>query len=182
MPARSRKSWTEATWFSSARNLGMSGSASLRGASAAVLLPLAAERPAKRVRLGAVPVRDEPEHAPPQLGLRRERAVLEDTLREDAEPDLDLVHPGGVQRGMDEVESTPMSLVEDAPAVAVMRVEVVPHDVDLAGWVALRERLHERDQAVRGATTTLTEHLTRAGVERGNQRHGAAAAVLELLA
>jgi hypothetical protein len=70
-----------------------------------------------------------------------EAAVAQDAPLQDAEPDLDLVDPGSMQRRVDEVEAAAVLLVESCPAgvAAVgMQVEVVPDDVDQAvtvqGW------------------------------------------------
>ncbi len=63
-----------------------------------------------------------------------EDPTLDDALLESAEPDFDLVEPGSVDGGVDEVEAASVSLVELGPPgifAVVVDVQVVPDDVDL---------------------------------------------------
>src|SRR5579883_1531373 len=144
------------------------------------------EGPPKGTRLGTVPVADEAEDVMSERRQALEAAVAQDTALKDAEPDLDLVDPGGMQRGVDEAEATSVVLVEPRPpsvTAVVVQVEVVPDDVDTSAVVALRERVHERQQGTRIAVPNdATEHLPRADVERRQQRARPATTVLELVA
>src|SRR5690242_17212336 len=92
---------------------------------------LAAEGPPKRVR-DAVPRGDIAANGGLELAAARERGVLQSGPRQQAEPDLDLVHPRRVLGGVDEVEASAVPLVEGFPARAMMDVEVVPDDVHVA--------------------------------------------------
>ncbi len=75
-------------------------------------------------------------------GHALEAAVAQNTALKNAEPDLDLIDPGGMQRRVDEAKAMSVLLVEPRPAgvaSVVVQVEVVPDDVDTAAFVALRE-------------------------------------------
>ena len=145
----------------------------------------AGEGPTEGACLGAIPVSDEPEYVSGERWHALEAAVAKDTALKDAEPDLDLVDPGRMQRGVDEAEAMPVFSIEPRPArVAplVVQVEVVPDDVDAAPLVTLCERVHEGQQRTRIAVPNdATEHRSRADVERSEQRACTATAVLELV-
>jgi hypothetical protein len=115
-------------------------SASLCGDASGRVHESPREGPAEGVRLGAIPMADEAEDVPSERGHALEAAVAQDAALKDAEPDLDLVDPRGMQRRVDEAEAISVLLVEPRPASVtsvVVQVEVVPDDVDTATLVAL---------------------------------------------
>src|SRR5580700_181980 len=142
------------------------------------------EGPAEGARLGTVPVSDETEDIASERGDALEAAVAQDTALKDAEPDLDLIDPRGMQRRVDEAEAMSVLLVEPRPACVasvVVQVEVVPDDVDTSAFVALREPVHEGQKCTRVAVPNdATEDFTRADVEGREQRARPATTVLEL--
>ncbi len=68
------------------------------------------EGPAKGMCLVSVPVTDETEHVAGDVLEALEVAVAKDAALKNAEPDLDLIDPGSVQRRVDEVERYPRLL------------------------------------------------------------------------
>ncbi len=76
-----------------------SGESTRRGAGSVDESP--GERPGEGTRLGTVPVLDEAENIVSQGSDTLEAAVAEDAALKNAEPDLDLVDPGGVKRRVD---------------------------------------------------------------------------------
>src|SRR5579864_17764 len=144
------------------------------------------EGPTEGARLGTIPVSDEAEDVLRERGHALEAAVAQNTALKDAEPDFDLIDPGGMQRRVDEAKAMPVLPVEPRPAgvaSVVVQVEVVPDDVDTAAFIALRERMHEGQQCTRVAVPNdAPEDLTRADVEGREQRAGPAPTVLELVA
>ncbi len=78
---------------------------------------------------------------------------------------------GGVQQGRDEVKPSPVSLVEDLPALAVMDVEVVPDHVQRPCRIAFSHRLHERQQ-IGGCPgrPTVAHHVSGPSLESGPAR------------
>src|SRR5882762_8066226 len=112
-----------------------------------------------------VPMANEAEHGGGQLGSGCERTVFEHATLQDAEPDLDLVHPRSMKRREDEVEPSAVALVELLPSRAAVDVEVVPNDVDGSLRVLLRECLHEAQEILRTSpASTMGEHLAGARV------------------
>src|SRR5882724_12568083 len=125
-----------------------------------------AEDPAERMRLVRGPMSDEAVDGASQLVEGSEGAVLQHTTREDAEPDLNLVDPRRVQRRVEESEAIAMTEVERLPCRAVMDVEVVPDDGDVARRVLLSDALHEAHQVDRLASLgALTEHVAGVRIE-----------------
>lgn len=129
---------------------------------------------------------DEAEDVPRERGHALEAPVAQNTALKDAEPDLDLVDPGGMQRGVNEAKAMSVLPVESRPASlasVVVQVEVVPDDVDTAALVAMREGVHEGQQCARVAVANdAPEDLTGADVEGREQRACPATTVLELVA
>src|SRR5580700_10849422 len=70
------------------------------------------EGPAEGARLSTVPVSDEAEDVASERWHALEAAVAKDAALQDAEPDLDLVNPGCMQRSVDEAEAMPVLLIE----------------------------------------------------------------------
>jgi hypothetical protein len=144
------------------------------------------EGPAEGARLGTIPMSDEAEDVLSERCHALETAVAQDTALKDAEPDLDLIDPGGMQRRVDKAEAMSMLLVEPRPtsvASVVVQVEVVPNDVDTAAIVALCERVHEGQQCTRIAVPNdATEHLPGTDVEGREQRTRPTTTVLEFVA
>src|ERR1700690_3255242 len=106
--------------------------ASLRGGRRASADESPGEGPAEGARLRTVPVSNEAEDIVSESRHALEAAIAQDASLQDAEPDLDLVDPGGVQRGVDKVEAAAVLLVEPRPAgiaAVIVQVEVVPDDV-----------------------------------------------------
>ena len=85
--------------------------------------------PGERIGAGIVAF-DEGIDAISDLLGRGEAGALEGGAAEDREPDLDLVHPGGV--GRREVEAHVGMTRQPAVAFRLVGVEVVEHDVDVA--------------------------------------------------
>src|SRR5579872_648154 len=160
-------------------------SASLCGERSGSVRESPGERPAEGVGLDTVPMSDEAEDIVTEGRHALEAAVTQDAPLQDAEPNLDLVDPGGMQRSVDKVEPVAVLLVEPRPAgvaAVVVQVEVVPDDVDPTTLVALRERVHEGQQCTRiTVPDDATEHLARADVEGREQRACPATTVLELV-
>ena len=138
-----------------------------------------AERPPERARV-TVPRRDEGADCRRELTPPGEGGVPQGCTREEAEPNLDLVHPGCVERRVNEAKASAVAFVERLPARAVMDVEVVPDHVDIAARVLLRDLLHERHEPCRRTPPNATRYDARLDVERGEQRAGPVADVLEL--
>src|SRR5579864_1855477 len=89
------------------------------------------EGPAERARLGTIPMSDEAQDVLRERGHALEAAVAQKTSLKDAEPDLDLIDPGGMQRRVDEAKAISVLPVESRPAgvaSVVVQVEVVPDD------------------------------------------------------
>lgn len=93
-----------------------------------------------------IPVVEEPEESRFELFQAAEAGVPEDAALEDAEPDLDLIDPGSMDRRVDEVKPRPVSSVENLPPIAMMNVEVVPNHVHSTGRIALGQGIHERQE------------------------------------
>jgi hypothetical protein len=75
---------------------------------------------------------------------RGEAGALKGGAAEDREPDLDLVHPGGV--GRPEVEAHVGMTRQPAVALRLVGVEVVEHDVDVAIGVIGHDLVHEVEE------------------------------------
>src|SRR2546427_9759800 len=76
-----------------------------------------------------------------------------------------------------------MALVEVAPSLAVMDVEVVPDHVHVACRIVLGERIHERAEVFgRAPRTALPENATGLRIEGGEQGARAVPDVLEFAA
>src|SRR5712691_10888704 len=74
----------------------LGGIALLPSGGEAIVREATAESPAERMRLAAVPVRDEAKDSANHLVGADEVRVLEDAPLKDGESDLDLVHPRGM--------------------------------------------------------------------------------------
>src|SRR5947209_11548764 len=141
----------------------------------------AAKSPAEGMGFEAIPVADEAEDGAGHLGGVGEVTVLENPAMKDGEPDLDLIHPRGVLGGVDEMESAAVALGESLPRLAIVDIEIVPDDIDVAGRIAASDRLHEGGQVIgRTPLANLTEHPTSADIESGNQATRTVADVLKL--
>jgi len=160
--------------------------ARLRGEACGRVQESPCEGPAEGARFGTVPVSDKTEDIASERGHALEASVAEDATLEDAEPDLDLIDPRGVQRRVDEAEAMPVLPVEPRPAritTVVVQVEVVPDDVDASALVALGERVHEGQECARVAVPhDATEDLPRANVEGREERARPTTPILELVA
>src|SRR5260370_4241234 len=91
-------------------------SASLYGEACGRVHESPGEGPPKGARLGAIPVSDEAEDVVGERGHALEAAVAQDASLKNAEPELDLVDPGGMQRRVYEAKATCVLLVEPGPA------------------------------------------------------------------
>ena len=141
---------------------------------------VAAEPPTKRPALDGVPVPDVGHHASDEVHRRRERAVTEHLALQDAEPDFDLVDPRSVERRVDEANPAAVTLAEGVDERALVHIEVVANDDDLAGGVVRHELFEERDEALRRARHAPAEDLARLHVERRDQIRRAVSYVLGL--
>jgi len=121
---------------------------------------VAGERPAEGAPLVSIPARHERGHRGAQRGRAARAAVVEYAARQEAEPALDLVHPGRMQRREVEVEALAGGVVEVRPARAAMDDEIVPDDGDTARGVGGGDLLHEGEQIGRGAPRAAApEHV-----------------------
>src|ERR1700722_6746442 len=116
-----------------------------RSSGSATLEP-PSEPPAEGMRLHVVPVRQEALDGTNEVRGPWEGRVLEDSTSDDAEPDLHLIDPGGVQRGEEESEAPAVPADEGLPRVAAVNVQVVPDHGDVAGRVHSCDPLHEAHQ------------------------------------
>src|SRR5579863_7613978 len=91
-------------------------SASLGGEASGRVHESPSEGPAKGARLDTVPIADKAEDVLSERCHALEAAIAQDTALKDAEPDLDLIDPGGMQRRVDKAEAMSMVLVEPRPA------------------------------------------------------------------
>jgi len=110
------------------------------------------ELPSEGMGFDSVPVLDERQDRTVHGIDGVETAVLEHSPLEDGESDLDLVCPRGVLRGVHELESATVSVVELRPALVCaveVHVEVVPHDDD-PPRVSRGHHLHVLDEVVTG--------------------------------
>jgi hypothetical protein len=89
---------------------------SLRGEASGRVDESTSEGPAEGSGLGAIPMADEAQDIVSERRHALEAAIAQDPSLQDAEPDLDLVDPGGVQRRVDEAEATSVLSVEPCPA------------------------------------------------------------------
>ncbi len=129
-------------------------------------------------RLGArVVALDEGIDLVPDLLRRGEAGALEGGAAEDREPDLDLVHPGGV--GRREVEADVSMTREPAVPLRLVGAEVVEHDMDLALRVGGHDLVHEVEELDPPAATIVAgPNLAAGDVEGGEQRRRAMALVV----
>src|SRR5688572_6601388 len=161
--------------------LAMQSTASVSGRLCLMMHEAAAELPVEGMSFVLVPVGHEAVDAVDQGGLAGEVPAAENPTLQDREPDLDLVHPRGVLRGVHEVESTTVLGVELLPRLAVVNIEVVPDDIHVTYRVLASDGLHELRQVGRSSTgAALAVHLASSHIEGCQQRHGAVALVLEL--
>ena len=109
------------------------------------LREVAGERPAERAS-GEIPEADEAEDRHAKCRYPGEASVLENPTMEDGKPDLDLVDPRGVNRGVDEMKAPSMPAIETGPAAIVtlaVDIEIVPDDVDLLAGIAFGNGLEK---------------------------------------
>lgn len=93
-----------------------------------------------------VPLANESAQSDFQLTGGVEHAVSEHAFLNDAEEDLDLVDPRGVNRSVEEAEPITVTPIETLPSLVFtikMDVEIVPDDVDPLFGVPARYGLHE---------------------------------------
>src|SRR5262245_32570024 len=92
------------------------------------------EHPAEWLLLHAIPSLDEPANCERQCLDIIVRGVPQHSAMEDGEEQLDLVHPGRVDRRVVEMEPTPVAPIESSPALhgtVKMDVQVVPDHMNL---------------------------------------------------
>src|SRR5204863_9715831 len=78
------------------------------------------ERPAERMSCFSIPVCDESGHRATQLFHAPETPVSQATFLEDSEPELHLIDPRGMERGVVKPEAVLVPGVELIPAFAVV--------------------------------------------------------------
>jgi hypothetical protein len=108
-----------------------------------------------------------------------ERAPTDGALGDDVEPDLDLIEPGGIGRGVVDVEGG--SSREPAPDLEVLVRCVVVDDemeVERLRYRRLNVAQELQELLVTMPTPALGEHATRGDVERGEQCRGPVADVV----
>lgn len=107
-----------------------------------------------------VPDRNESLYLAPQVLQSCEVAILEATAVKDSEPDLNLIHPRGVQWRIVEVEPVAVPCVEQLPTLPLMNIQIVPDDVD--GPLNLRSQVfHESFQIIaRAGRANVAKHLS----------------------
>lgn len=114
---------------------------------------------------------------------RGEDAAVNEVAFDLGEPELDLIEPGGV--GGREVERDRRMVVEELlDSLGLVCGEVVENDVDfLVGRLTGDEIFEEGDELLTGvAADGLAQDFSGFGVERGVQRQGTVADVLEAMA
>jgi hypothetical protein len=112
--------------------------------------------------------------------------MLEHAFLQDGKPNLDLIEPGRVNRRVDEMEPISVAFVEFRPALVgavVVRVEVVPDDVDVAGRLVRGKLLQEGHSLVRGTMVDdFADDLAGGHLESGDQAARATSDVFVFLA
>jgi hypothetical protein len=130
-----------------------------------------------------IPMVEEPKQSRFELFQAAEAGVPEDASLEDAEPDLDLIDPGSMDRRVDEVKPGPVSSVEDLPPISVMNVEVVPNHVHGTGRIALSQGIHEcQEIGLSPLSTAMAKDSPCPGLEGGQQSPRPVPPILELKA
>jgi len=145
---------------------------------------IAGERPPERMRPVAVPGSDELQDRRAERGSRAEAAVAQALTLQEAEPQLHLVHPGGMLGRVVEDEALAVAGVERTPPPLLtieVNVQVIPDDMDGPGRVAHRELLHERHQIGRRPRRSARAHdLAPVHLKGAEQRLRAVPGVFEL--
>src|SRR3954454_2796742 len=112
---------------------------------------------------------------------RGEAGALEGGAAEDGEPDLDLVHPGGV--GRCEVEADVGVPGQPPVPLRLVGVEVVEHDMDVAARVIGDDLVHEVEELDPASTPIVPgPNLARGDVKGGKERGGAVPGVVVAVA
>ncbi len=124
----------------------------------------AGEGPAKGARLGTIPMPDEAQDVVSEPCHALEAAVAQDAALKDAEPDLDLVDPGSMQRGVDKAEAVPVLPVEPRPALWMMLLFVLISGVCLGSlnpcaiWTQLRSGIASKRAAQGGDFNSVARY------------------------
>ena len=122
----------------------------------------------------AVPMANEATQSDFQLTSRVEHTVSEHAFLNDAEEDLDLVDPRGVNRSVEEAEAIAVMPIETLPSLVFafqMNVEIIPDDVELLSRIPACHGLHEiHDIDVLPAFAHFSVDVARVGIERGKKR------------
>ena len=99
-----------------------------------------------------IPLFNEGQNLIAEVLLRGEVAMLQAPTVQDGEENLNLVHPGSMQRGVNkgELSSVPLIEIGPSPIRAVMvDVQVIPNDDDaLVVPVLLGDVLHQLEQVI----------------------------------
>src|SRR5262249_49783899 len=104
------------------------------------------EHPPERMPLHSIPSLDESGDGASKDADVVMRAVPQHAAMQDREEQLDLVHPLRRDRCVVEVEPAAVSAIEASPPLhgaVKMDVQVVPDNVNLMTWAALRHPFHE---------------------------------------
>src|SRR3954464_12892946 len=121
--------------------------------------------PGERIGAGIVAF-DEGIDAISDLLGRGEAGAVEGGAAEDGEPDLDLVHPGGV--GRREVEADVGVPGQPPVPLRLVGVEVVEHDMDVAARVIGDDLVHEVEELDPASTPIVPgPNLARGDVKGG---------------
>ena len=130
-------------------------------------------RPAKRFAEDVIEVTDEVEHAGSQIFERGKAGALEQSAREDGEPDLDLVEPRavsrGVNRGVNKADLVRGILQERATGLLGLEDPGLALDAEGVVYPAVSgKQLDECCRAV-GIELVSDEYPTRIGIGRDSR-------------
>src|SRR5579859_7233978 len=125
-------------------------------------------RPAERLGEDGVEVVDEGEYALTKVIERGEAGPLEKAASQDREPDLDLVEPGAVARGIHEADAMG-GVFEESPA-SLLRLEDALLSLDPEGFFDAATVCHQLDEGRRDVGVELVCHedpgCLRVGIDR----------------
>jgi hypothetical protein len=146
----------------------------------ASLQGIAGEGPVKRLPLAAVPDSDEFQHPPFEVAHVAEVTMAKHTTGEQRKPQLDLIAPTGVNRRVVKMETATVALVEFRDVLAVVGVEVIPHDVHSLSGIVTGQSLQIRQHFLFGPPPgQVTEDISRVQVEGRGEAAGSLAPVFK---
>ena len=106
--------------------------------------------------------------------------VAQDAPSVDAEQQLDLVDPGGMQGGEMKLETAIVPLVEFLPNAGTVRIQVIPDDVDDLLRPSRSDLFHESQEVgLRAGVAAMGEATSRMNIQGRKESLGAVANVLK---